>query len=86
MNRFVVFLLTVVAMTVAYALSILSYSGLEFTEEAMMLAVFFFVVMAAPLLAFVLAGQPTRKLFAFTSLAGRYIIVVDEMTGYSQKS
>ncbi len=61
LNRFVVFLLAGVAMTVTYALSILSYSGLEFTEETMMLAVFFFAVMVAALLAFVLAGWRCRK-------------------------
>ena len=61
LNRFVVFLLTVVAMSLTYALSVLSYSGLEFTEETMMLAVFFFVVMVAALLAFTLTGWCCRK-------------------------
>jgi len=61
LNRFVVFLLTVVAMSLTYALSILSYSGLEFTEETMMLAVFFFAVMVAALLAFALTGWRCRK-------------------------
>jgi len=61
LNRFVVFLLTVLAMTVTYALSVLSYSGLEFTEETMMLAVFFIAVMAAALLAFALTGWRCRK-------------------------
>ncbi len=61
LNRFVIFLLAVSAMTATYALSILSYSGFEFTEETMTLAVFFFIVMAAALLAFVLAGWRCRK-------------------------
>jgi len=61
LNRFVVFLLTLLTMSLAFALSILSYSGLEFTEETMMLTALFFPVMVAAILAFALTGWCCRK-------------------------
>ncbi len=61
LNRFVIFLLSLIAMMFVYALGIFSFSGLEFTSETIVITVFFCIVTAATLLAFVLAGWRCRR-------------------------
>jgi hypothetical protein len=61
LNRFVIFLLTMLTMSLTNALSTLSYTGFEFTQETMVMAVFSFIVMVTAILAFALTGWRCRK-------------------------
>ncbi len=61
LNRFIIFLLSLIVMGCVYALGIFSFSGLEFTSETIVITVFFCIVTAATLLAFALAGWRCRR-------------------------
>ena len=61
LNRFVIFLLSLIVMVFVYAVGIFSFSGLEFTSEIIVVTVFSCIVTAATFFAFVLAGWCCRK-------------------------
>ncbi|RKY09073.1 MAG: hypothetical protein DRP66_03070 [Planctomycetota bacterium] len=61
LNRFVIFLLSLIVMVLVYALGIFSFSGLEFTSEAIVVTIFFCIVTAATFLAFALTGWRCRR-------------------------
>ncbi len=61
LNRFVIFLLSLIVMVFVYVLGIFSFGGLEFTSETIVVTVFFCIVTAATFLAFVLAGWRCRR-------------------------
>jgi hypothetical protein len=60
-NRFVTFLLAFGVMAALGLLAAVSYSGLEFTKETVMLAILFAVLAVAMLVPFALAGWSCRR-------------------------